>query len=131
SDLDAGVPYFAAYPRAMFVGLEDFDLERHLALRGELDGVAGEVHENLADSSRIALHEIREFRVDLGGELQSLRMRLNREKPGDVFESIAQVHIERFELELAGFDFREVENVVDDGQQRGAAVTDGLRVITL
>ena len=58
-------------------------------------------------------------------------MRLNREQPGDIFERIAQIDIQLLEFELAGFDFREVQNVVDDGQQRRAAVADGLCVITL
>ncbi len=58
-------------------------------------------------------------------------MGLNGQKARDVLEGIAQVDVERFQLQLAGFDFREVQNVIDDGQQRGAAVADGLRVIAL
>ena len=58
-------------------------------------------------------------------------MSLNREEPGDVFEGIAQIHVELLELELAGFHFREVQNVIDDGEQGGAAVADGFGVVAL
>ena len=45
--------------------------------------------------------------------------------------AIAQVEGLRLDVHAPGFDLREVEDVVDDGQQRVAAVADGGRVVAL
>ena len=39
---------------------------------------------------------------------------------------VAHVEVDALELELAGLDLGEVENIVDDGQQRVGAIADGL-----
>ena len=91
-----------------------------LALLGELHGVAAEVHENLAQARRVALDEIGHGGIDVRGELQALAVRLDGEQARHVFDGVAQVELDVLEIELAGFDLGEVENVVDDGEQRAS-----------
>ena len=55
--------------------------------------------------------------IDVGDELESLGVRLDRQQMRDVVDGVAQVDVDALEIELAGFDFREIENVVDDGEQ--------------
>ena len=47
------------------------------------------------------------------------------------FPALAKVEADVFELELAGFDLGEVEDVVDDGEQRVRGELDGLQVVAL
>ncbi len=49
----------------------------------------------------------------------------------DVFDAVAHVHLDAVDFELAGFDLREVEDVVDDPEQRRGARADGLRELAL
>ena len=49
-------------------------------------------------------------------------MRLRREHLAGVLDGLAQVEVVMVELELAGLDLREVEDVVDDVEQRLAGV---------
>ena len=43
----------------------------------------------------------------------------------------AQIDVDPLEIEFAGFDLGEVEDVVDDGQQAGGAVADRFQMIAL
>ena len=47
------------------------------------------------------------------------------------FDGALQVHVQFLEVELAGFDLGEIQDVVDDGKQRVAAGTDRLDVFLL
>ncbi len=58
-------------------------------------------------------------------------MCLHGQQARDVFERVAQIHVQRFQVEFAGFYFGEVQDVVDHGEQCSAAFADGLRVVTL
>ena len=55
-------------------------------------------------------------------------LRVQRDGPLD---DVAQIEIERLERELARLDLREVEDVVDDRQERLAAGSDGLGEVAL
>ena len=46
----------------------------------------------------------------------------------DPFHRDAQIEVDRFEFHLAGFDLREIEDVVDQAQQGVAAHVDGFGV---
>ena len=116
---------------AAIVFLRNLALDRHFAFLREFDGVAAEVQQDLAQAARIAADQIREARIDQGDDLESLGMRLNRQQASDVFDRIAHVHVEDFKVELAGLDLGEIQNVIDDRQQRGGAVAHGLRIVEL
>ena len=56
--------------------------------------------------------------VDQAGELELLAVRLLGEQRHDLLDDSVHVEIDRLELELPGLDLREIEDVVDEGQER-------------
>ena len=59
--------------------------------------------------------------VDPGHQLEALAVGLRGEHLAGVFDRLAKIEVVVVELELAGLDLREVEDVVDDVEQRLAA----------
>ena len=93
------------------------DVEGHLPGFGELDGVAQQVEQHLAQTPRIAPQFERHFRANQRDDLQSLGLGVLRQDLDCAFHGLADVEVQRLEIELAGLDLGEVQDVVDDGQQ--------------
>ena len=110
---------------------QDLHLDHDLPRRGELDSIAEQVDEHLPQPGHIAAHPRRNVIVHLVGDLQFLLRRLRRQEVQRVFDASAQVKRLALQFELAGLDLREVENVVDDGEQGFAAGIDRLHVTVL
>ncbi len=72
-----------------------------------------------------------QVRVDVEQQLDALLVRALREQVDDFLDHLADVEILGLEPQLAGFDLREVENVVDDGEQRVRRALDGGREAAL
>src|SRR3989454_5007418 len=89
-----------------------------LALLGELDGVADEVHQDLAHAGGIAPHDVRDIGRHVHRELEVLLAGPDREERGGGMDDFGQIERNRFELQMLGFDLRIVEDVVQDGEQR-------------
>src|SRR5712692_5515704 len=87
--------------------LRHFDRNHHLAALRELDGVSDQVDEHLAEAAGIATQGGRDGRVDPRQELDVL------------------------ELHPARFDLGEVEDLVENAQERAARAADRLRVLAL
>src|SRR5438034_124106 len=66
----------------------------------------------------------RHGRGDMAEAIEALLARPHRERLQGVVDEVYQRERHRFELELARFDFREVENVVENGEQRFARALD-------
>ena len=66
-----------------------------------------------------------QVRVDVEQQLDAFLMRALREEVDHFFDDLADIEVLRFEPQLAGFDLREVEDVVDDGEQRVGGALDG------
>ena len=66
---------------------------------------------------RIADDALGDRRVDMGDQFEPLRVRLDGEQMRNVVHHAAQVHVDLLQIELAGFDLGEVEDVVDDREQ--------------
>ena len=60
-----------------------------------------------------------------------LRGGLERHDAADVLDVAAQIEFDGLDVELAGFDLGEVENVVDDDQQRIGAAANRFGVVAL
>ena len=82
-----------------------------------LIGVADEVRQHLAQALWIAEHAVRHARVHVHDQLEVLRGGLHGHRHADVLDAVAHVHRHALDLELAGFDLRVIENVVDDAEQ--------------
>ena len=128
---DAGVAHGELELHLLAGAFEQFDVEPDLAPLGELDGVVDEVGKNLAQPKRVAQQALRNAGRDVGQELEPLFVRLLGREGGDGGDDFVQLELGGFEVELAGLDLGEVENVVDDGEQRGAGVVNLGDVIAL
>ena len=74
---------------------------------------------------------LRYLHCDLAEEFQAFLLGVQRHHLGDFMDQRVQVEVDGFDIELAGVDFREIEDVVDHGQQGMAAVQRDLGVFAL
>ena len=88
-------------------------VEDHFALLGELEGVADEVDDDLAQAAGIAGQALRYVGVDMTGQLQPLFVCPEGQRPHRVAEMLAEIEGDTFEVDPAGLDLGEVEDVVD------------------
>ena len=102
-----------------------------MAAHGELDGVADQVQQHLAQTQGIKLHPCRHRVLDAAQQLKSLGVRTGLKHVHHFGHDVARAHRYRFEIEFAGFDFGEIENVVDDAKQHLARLAHGLGVMAL
>src|SRR3712207_2343176 len=105
--------------------------EDDLALGGELDRVAHEVGDDLAEPAAVAEHLPRPVAGDVDEQVQPGTAGRGRQQLGDVVDDADQVERRGLQVQLAGLDLGEVEDVVDEGQQAVPAAGDGLEVAAL
>ncbi len=101
------------------------DVDQHMTLLGEFHRVAEHVGDDLAEAADVADDIGGQARVDAHDEFEVLlgdaRRRPARRRPRPPRRAGTGSVIER---QLAGVDLREIENVVDDGEQRIARLDD-------
>jgi hypothetical protein len=98
---------------------------------GELEGVVDEIAEHLGEPHRVADRLHRHVRRDRGRKIEILRLRPLAEQRHHGVDDLGRLHGNALELELAGLDLREVENVVDNGEKALPGTRDHLRVAPL
>ena len=94
--------------------------DEHLTGLGELHRVRAEVREHLREPGRVAAKDLGHVGVAGDDQLEALGPGCLAEHAGDLVEDRPHLEVEPLELQLAGLDLREVEDVVDDREQ-GAA----------
>ena len=104
-------------------------LHHDLAARGELEGIAHQVDQHLAQAQRIAGQAHRHVRVGPGHQLQAFFRRAPRKQVHHLVEHIRQVERHAFQRQLARLDLGKVQDVVDDAQQILAGAVDLVEVI--
>ena len=114
--------------RVLDAGLDPDD---DLALLGELDGVADEVEQDLPQPARVADQGVGHLRLDLAGQLQPLPVGAEGQRPEGLPQDVPQGEVGVVELELAGLDLGEVEQVVDHLQQGIGRGLDDRQVLAL
>ena len=67
----------------------------------------------------------------VGEQLEVLGLGRLGDQLGDLLDDLDQVEVDLLELQVAGLDLGEVEDVVDDGQQRVAGAADAVGVLAL
>jgi hypothetical protein len=93
-----------------------FDLD-HLALLRELDGVAHEVEEHLAEPAGVADQRIGHVLLDLADQFQPLLVGAHGQRAQGGAQHGAQREIGRVQFQAAGVDLGEVQEVVDDPEE--------------
>src|SRR5205823_49622 len=126
-DPDAGVAHRDLDARAVGGGGgTHFRPDEHFAPRGELDGVADQIHQDLPYAQRIPAQRAVLGRRRRDDELDALRLGGAREQARAFLENLAEIEGQILERDLADVDLRKVQQVVDDLQQHARRGTDGL-----
>ena len=125
-DAGAGVRHVEREPAVLGA-----DAQRDDAGVGELEGVRQQVGEHLLEPLRVGPQRRRRCRVDVDREREPLVGRDRIERPAHGVDERRERH--RFDLHGngAGLDLREVEDVVDQREQRVAGGVDRLGVAHL
>ena len=105
--------------------------EHDLAPLGELHRVREQVQEDLAQARHVADDGGGSAVAEQIGQVEALLGGPGRHEVERPLDALAQIERLRLQLEPPGLDLREVEDVVDDGQERVAALADDLRVLAL
>ena len=93
------------------------DLHHHFPALGELDGVADEVQDDLAQTTGVSHHGVRDVGMHVTDELESLAVRVRREGAHGVSERGSKLEISQVQVQPSRLDLRKVEQTVDDAQQ--------------
>ena len=101
------------------------NLQHDRAFAGELDGVADEVDQDLAQPPGVADDVGGHLGIDHPPQGELLRGRPGQEHAHDVADAVVHVEGNAFDLDLPRLDFREVEHVVDDREQGVGGALDG------
>ncbi len=108
-----------------------FGTDDHCTACGELDRIAGEVDQYLAQAQWIAAQLARDAGINLDEELQPLASHFLRDLIGDIRDHSVQLESKCFQFEHAGFNLGKIENVVDQGQQMLAGIQNFLDIVAL
>src|SRR5690606_39331234 len=106
-------------------------LQGDIALLGKLHRVAQQVQQYLANARRVTVDPLRHALAPVADQLDTLLLGIGVEDGQAVLKQRLKVKGAEIEINLAGSNFRVIENVVDDIQQVAAGVVDGFDVIAL
>ena len=104
------------------------DRDADAARRGELHRVAGEVHQHLPQAHAVGEHEARRVGADRGGDLQPLALGARREQFDHALDELHRSTVSTTRPRRPGLDLGEIENLVDEREQRRPRAADGLDV---
>src|SRR5690606_29255248 len=105
--------------------------QHYLAGLGEFDRVVDQVGDDLFHPQWIAHDVVWHIVIDQRNQIEVLGVGSGWQTYIDLFHDITQRKRYPVKNQLARFDFGEVQNVVDDGQQNFGRLADGVQVITL
>ena len=91
--------------------------QQHMALFGELDGIAQQVEHDLAQAQRVGAHPVGLAHVQVAVQVQAFVMGRFGQQGAAVFQGVQQGKGLLIELKLAGLELAEVQDVVDDAHQ--------------
>ena len=97
----------------------------------ELDRVADEVDQDLAQPGDVADQDLRDGIIDDVGEVELLLGGLGRQQVERLLDAGMEFERMMLQLQLARLDLREIQDVVDDGQQGVGAAAGGLDILAL
>src|SRR6266702_1166 len=90
--------------------------QHHLAPFGELDRITSKIGEDLTKAERIAVKGLGQIVVDQARQFEALGGGTHGHHAGNTFDNVIEVEIDDLQLDFAGLDLREVENIVDHVQ---------------
>ena len=121
---DAGVAYRDGNRIGLRIRLDD---DRDAAAIGKLDGVAGEVEQHLAQPRRVADDAHRQPLVDVAADFQPFRLGARPEQLDRLLDEGCEDERPGREIDPPGLDLGEIEDLLDQRQQRLPDVRTALR----
>ena len=128
---DTCVAHGKAQHHLMIMALDHRHRDLDLASVGKFDGVIGVVDQNLSQTQWIAKQVWRHVTRDVHNQLQTLIGCFFGHQADHVIQQVLQLEVDDFRAHLAGLNFRQVKDVVDDAQQMVAGGLDPAQVIAL
>ena len=119
----AGVLYLKTHQQPLRRVFQQLGPQGNRTLLGELDGVAGKVEQGLAQPRGVAAQPQRHG-IGVHRDVQALVACGLPNQRVNVVQNSGQVKVGVLQLQAPGFDFGEVQDVVDDAQQVPAGVVD-------
>ncbi|MPN52007.1 hypothetical protein SDC9_199659 [bioreactor metagenome] len=113
---DAGVADFETDQHRRRLGVDDPGAQQDAAVLGEFERVACVVEQRLLQTRAVAAQPAQVGRV-FAAQFDALGFGAFLQHRADVLEQAGQGECAAFQLQLAGFDLRQVEHVVDDFQE--------------
>ena len=101
------------------------------AFLGELETVADQIYQDLTQALGVPLHPPRDIGVNMVGQLQALEVRLQSHCFQRIHEPFVEVEFGRVQLQLAGLDLREIQNLVDHPEQGVRGMFHGFQILFL
>ncbi len=98
---------------------------------GEFDRIARQIDQYLLQPHAITKQMTRHIRPDANQEVEILFRGIDGHDARQTIENVIQIELGRRYLHASGFNFREVQNVVEYHQQRTASTADHLDVLIL
>ena len=109
----------------------DLHAHDHLPGVGELDGVAHQVEQDLPQPAGVADQGVGHLRLHVVDQLQPFRVGPHGQGPQGVTDRRPQREVGRVQLQLAGLDLGEVEQVVHEAEQVVGRGLDRLEALPL
>src|SRR5215469_2699646 len=107
------------------------NVQHHLTFVGELDGITHKVDDDLSQTNRVAEDTIRQISLNMAAQFQFFLMCARGKQAHCVFEGVAETEVSLIEIELPCFDLREIEQVIDQGEQGIGGILDRAQVFAL
>ena len=90
----------------------------HFPLFGKFEGVARQIHDYLRQTARIAQQDRGYIRCNLISQLQPFFVGAGGKRFQGIAERLPQIEFDAIELQLAGFHFGKIQDVIQKLQQR-------------
>ena len=130
-DADAGVGDLERQRDRVAGQLPPAHAQRDVALRGELHRVRQQVGQHLPQQAGVADEHVGDVRGDVARHDDRFPVQAGRQRLQQRVEAVAQMERALLARQLARLDLREVENVVDDVEQRLGRFPYGVQMVAL
>ena len=118
-DADTGVAHCETQRRGSVMACINADAAVNLSVCCELDGIAKQIEQHLAQTCGVAPHAARHIGGKLAMELQPLAQSRRAHRLQGLGHRFLHVKRHPLHRQLAGLNLREIKNVIKDHQQRG------------
>ena len=88
----------------------------HFTPGGKLDGVAGQIENDLPEPGRIGHHLLGDIGVDFADQFDALFVSADGYGTQGLLQQLVDTERHRIDLQPPGFDLGKVQNVVDDSE---------------